>query len=117
MLLSGSRVTQLALFLAFSTFLSPLSHANFNAPPAQAPQTPLALTSQQQDELHDLVARVLRHADKAGCKKSACTILVATFTLPSGDTAQLGMQLADEVAKELASQQKAIQIIELLRGQ
>jgi TonB family protein len=110
-LLSGSRISRLAVFLSFSALLAPLSPATVNVPLAQAP----SLTTQQQDQLHDVVARVLKHADKAGCKKSACTILVANFTLPAGDTSQLGMQLADEVAKELASQQNAIRIIERSR--
>jgi TonB family protein len=115
MLLSGSRVSQFALFLSSVMFLAPLSQATPNVPPAQGPQTPLALTSQQQDQLYDLVDRVLKHADKAGCKKSACTILVANFTGSSGSTSILGMQLADEVSKQLASQQNAIQIIERSR--
>jgi len=117
MLLSGSRISRLALFLSLSAFLAPLSPATLNVPPAQVPQTPLALTSQQQHQLHDLVARVLQHADKAGCKKRTCTILAANFTEPSGSTSILGMQLADAVSKELASQQNAIKIIDRSRLQ
>jgi TonB family protein len=117
MLLSGSRISQLALFLSFSTFLTPLSPATLNDPPAQALQSSLAPTSQQQDQLRDLVARVLHHADKAGCKKGTCTILVANFTGSSGSTSILGMQLADAVSKELASQQHAIKIIDRSRLQ
>jgi TonB family protein len=108
MLLSGSRISQLAL--VFCAFLTPLSPRTLNVPPAQAPQTPLALTSQQQDQLQDLVARVLHHADKAGCKKSKCTILVANFTGSSGSTSILGMQLADAVSAQLAAQSKSFQI-------
>jgi TonB family protein len=117
MLLSRSRSSRFALLLSFTVFLAPLSPAALHVPPAQAPQTPLALTSQQQDQLHDLVARVLQHADKAGCKKSSCTILVANFTGSSGSTSILGMQLADQVSRELASQQNAIKIIDRSRQQ
>jgi TonB family protein len=112
MLLSGSRVSRLAVFLSFSAFLAPLFPATRNIPLAQAAQTPLALSSQQQDQLHDVVARVLKHADKAGCKKNTCRILVANFTNPSGSTSILGMQLADQVSKEFAAQQSAIKIID-----
>jgi TonB family protein len=115
MLLSGSRVIRLAVFLSFSAFLAPLSPGALSFPPAQAPQTPIALTSQQQEQLHDVVARVLKHADKAGCKKSGCTILVANFTDSSGSVSILSLQLADEVSKDLASQQNAIRIIERSR--
>lgn len=112
MLLSGSRISQLALFLSFSAFLAPL-----NVPPAQAPQTPLALTSQQQDQLHDLAARVLQHAAKAGCKNSSCTILVANFTGPSGSTSILGMQLADAVSAQLTALSKSFRIADRHRLQ
>jgi TonB family protein len=37
------------------------------------------------------------------------------FTLPSGETSQLGIQLADAFSKELAAQQNAIHIIERSR--
>lgn len=110
MLLSGSRISRLALFLSLSAFLAPLSPATFNVPPAQAPQTPLALTSQQQDQLRDLVARVLKHADKAGCKKNTCTILVVNFAGPTGSTSILGMQFADAVSAQMAAQSNAIRI-------
>ena len=51
------------------------------------------------------------------CKPEDCSILVANFTLPSGATSQLGIQLADAFSNELASQQKAIQVIERSRLQ
>lgn len=112
MLLSGSLISWLILCLSFSAFLALLSPATLNVPLASATQTPLALTSQQQGQLHDLAARVLRHADKAGCKKSSCTILVANFTAPSGSTSILGIQLADELSQMLAAQQNAIKVID-----
>src|SRR5262249_52398735 len=70
---------------------------------AQLVQSSLKLTSEQQLQIHDLGGRVLKHADSAGCKKS-CTILVANFTGETGSTSGVGMQLADEVSAQLASQ-------------
>ena len=69
------------------------------------------------DEIHALANRVLQKTEQANCKPRNCRILVANFTLPSGATSQLGMQLADAFAMELASQQNAIQIIERSRLQ
>jgi TonB family protein len=113
--LFGSGISRLALFLALSASLVPISPSTLNVPHAQAPQTPLAITSQQRDQLHDLVARVLQHADKAGCKKSTCTILVANFTGSSGSTSILGMQLADAVSEQLASPAVGIQVADRKR--
>lgn len=110
--LFDSRSSWLALCLSFSAFLAPLSPANLNVPLASAPQTPPALTPQQQDQLHDLATRILRHADKAGCKKNTCTILVANFTGRSGSTSILGMQMADELSQMLGAQQTAIHVID-----
>lgn len=110
MLLSSPRCSRLALFLSFAGFLAPLSPATPNLPPAPAPQTPAVLTSQQQDQLRDLAARLLQHADKAGCKKGSCTILVGNFTGPSGSTSILGMQLADALSAQLAAQSRGFHI-------
>lgn len=115
MLFSGPRFAQFAVFLSFITFLTPPSSATVIVPPQQAPQTPFALTAQQQDELRDLVARVLQHADKAGCKKNSCTILVVNFTGSSGSTSILGMQLADAVSAQMTVQSNSIRIAD--RGQ
>ena len=70
-------------------------------------QSQLQLSSEQQAQLHDLAARILKHADSAGCKKS-CTILAANFTGEAGSTSTLGMQLADEVSAQLAAQANGI---------
>ncbi len=66
-------------------------------------------------EIRALADRVLQEANKADCKPGNCRILVADFVFPTGATSQLGMQIADEFSKELASQQSAIQIIERSR--
>jgi TonB family protein len=110
MLFSRPRIAQFALFLSFITFLSPPSPATVKFPPTQTPQASLALTPQQQDQLHNLAARVLQHADKAGCKKSSCTILVVNFAGSTGSTSILGMQLADAVSAQLTAQSNGIRI-------
>ncbi len=68
--------------------------------------------------MRDLAIRVLTKAGKAGCRPPDCRILVANFTLDSGATSNLGIQLADAVSHELATQQSAIQVIDrsLLRA-
>jgi TonB family protein len=86
----------------------------FRLPAAQAPQTTLTLTPQQQDQLRDLAKRVLDHADAAGCKKS-CSILVVNFADSSGSTTVLGMQLADAVSAQLAAKSKEIHIADRQR--
>src|SRR5215475_4454092 len=77
---------------------------------SQLSQSQLRLTLDQQSEIQDLAARVLKHADSAGCKKT-CSILVANFTGETGRTSQLGVQLADEVSEQLAAQAKGLQIV------
>jgi TonB family protein len=110
MFFSGSFSPRLGLFLTLSAFLSQFSPATLSAPPAQAPQTPLALTSQQQDQLRELVSRVFKHADKAGCKNNSCTILVVNFAGSTGSTSILGMQLADAVSAQMTAQANGIRI-------
>jgi TonB family protein len=68
-------------------------------------------------EIRALANRVLQKTGKVDCKPGNCTILVANFTLPSGATSRLGMQIADQVSKELASQQNAIKIVDRSRLQ
>ena len=67
------------------------------------------------DEIHALASRILRSAGKADCHPGNCIILVQDFKLSSGLTSQLSMRLADEVAKQLASQQTVINIVERSR--
>lgn len=114
--LSRSRVSSLVLFLLLSAFLTPLSRSTLKATSAQ-PQTPPVLTSTQQGQVRDLATRVLQKAGEADCKPRDCTILVPNFTLASGATSRLGMQLADQVSIELAAQQNAIKIVDRSRLQ
>jgi TonB family protein len=115
MLLFVSRISRLALSLPLSALLVSLSPATPNLPRRQAPPTPPLLSFEQRDQLRDLAARVLQHADKAGCKKSACTILVANFTDSSGSTSTLGMQLADAVSEQLAAAAGDIRVVDRKR--
>jgi len=117
MLLHGFCISRLGLFLSFSTFLTPLSPATLNLLPAPASQASPGPTSQRQDQVYELVGRVLHHADKVGCKKNSCTILVTNFTLSSGATSRFGMQLADQISEDLASTQPGIRIVERSRLQ
>lgn len=78
---------------------------------AQKPST-LDFSAEQRSELHGLASRVLQHADKAGCKKNSCTILVVNFSGPSGATSTLGMQLADALSSQLSAQASGIQIVD-----
>ena len=66
-------------------------------------------------EIRALASRILQGAGKADCHPGKCTILVQDFKLASGLTSQLGMQIADEVAKQLAAQQTGIRIVERSR--
>jgi len=63
-------------------------------------------------QVSEASSRILKTADKAGCRARECKILVANFTFGSGLTSQLGLRLADQFSKELASQQNEIQIID-----
>jgi TonB family protein len=63
-------------------------------------------------DLNALAGRVLKKADKAKCHPNRCTILVEDFTGPSGSTSRLGVQLADDLSAELASQGNGIRIVD-----
>ncbi len=64
------------------------------------------------DEIHGLASRILQGAGKADCHPGKCIILVQNFKLASGQTSLLGMQLADEVGKQIAAQQTGIRVVE-----
>ena len=77
-------------------------------PRAQEPvSSPLA-----EAQIREVASRLLHDADKANCKPRGCRILVADFTLASGLTSQLGIQLADQFSKELASRQNGIGVVD-----
>lgn len=97
-------VPRIALVIAIPALLVP-----YPSTTAQAPQTPVTLTTSQQDQLRDLGKRILEHADRAGCKKN-CTILVVNFTDDSGFTSVLGMQLADALSAQLTAESRDIRI-------
>ena len=90
--------------------------------PAQPPATPVQPTNSRLSNsiatppeieyLQDLAAQLFRHADKVGCKKGGCSILVMNFVLPDGLTSRYGMQLADELSSEIAKQQKSVRMID-----
>lgn len=93
-----------ALRFVGSVLLLPMGTSSSHSQEASSGNLPTA-------EIRALTNRILQEADEADCKPGNCRILVADFTLPSGATTQLGMQLSDEFSKELASQRDAIQII------
>jgi TonB family protein len=68
------------------------------------------------EQIHTLAERLLKRAEKAKCH-SSCTILVENFTIPSGSTSHLGMQLADSLAAELVAQGRGMQIVDRNRLQ
>lgn len=64
------------------------------------------------DQIHALAGRILKRADKAKCRPNSCTILVENFTMPSGSTSRLGMQMADSMSAELINQGKGIRTVD-----
>ena len=109
------------MFLALS-LLPSISAQESKQPPPQAPTTPLqpadsrstalATAPPEAAPLQELAARLLHHADDAGCHKGDCTILVMDFVLPNGDTSRYSMQLADELSPEIAKQENSIKVID-----
>jgi hypothetical protein len=83
------RQFQLSLFLAASIFAGNGSANDQTSPP------PVPLDEQTTSQLAASAGRVLKHANQAACHQNNCTILVANFVDPSGNTSALGMQLAD----------------------
>lgn len=67
---------------------------------AQVPTAPITLSPEQSTKLHNLVSRVLSHANQVRCKPGRCDVLVTNFTDQKGNTSILGMQLAEEVSKD-----------------
>jgi len=84
--------------------------------PTKPAATPLPAKSvSEADTLKDLQAlatQFLKYAAVVSCPKKDCTILVTNFVVPDGNTSPYGMQLADELSKELAGQNSKIQVID-----
>jgi TonB family protein len=68
------------------------------------------------EQIHSLAGRLLKRTEKAKFRAS-WTILVENFTMPSGSTSHLGIQLADSVAAELAAQGGGMKIVDRSRLQ
>ena len=94
----GMRVAAASVIFLMAGFCSLAQETTSSAPP--------------EAQIREVNGRILKNADKVKCKPRDCKILVANFTLPSGLTSQLGIQLADGFAKELSSQQNGIQVID-----
>ena len=91
------RLAALVIIFVASLFLSRAQEGVSSPPP--------------QEQIHEAAGRILQNVDKANCKPRQCAIVVTDFTFSSGLTSRLGMQLADQFLKELASQQTEIQLI------
>ena len=62
--------------------------------------------------VQSLATDLLNYPAVASRSKKNCSILVTNFALPDGNTSPYGMQLADELSKELTSQNHKIQVID-----
>jgi outer membrane biosynthesis protein TonB len=76
-------------------------------PPGKSTSGPDATSN-----LRALATEFLKYPAVASCSKKDCTILVTNFVLPDGNTSAYGMQLADELSKELADQNSKIRVID-----
>jgi TonB family protein len=94
-----------AAYVAVSFILS------LSGPRSSLPQESSSIALPE-TEIRSLANHILQKAGKADCKPRDCTILVANFSLPTGATSRLGMQIADQVSKELTSQQNPIKMID-----
>jgi TonB family protein len=93
--------------LRVAAFLMIVFSTTFHSGRAQEPGALLP-----ESQIREVASRILKKADKADCKRG-CRIVVANFVFSSGLTSQLGIELADQFSRELASQRHAIQIINL----
>ncbi len=62
--------------------------------------------------LQGLATQLLHHADKAGCHKGSCTILVLDFVFPDGHTCRYCAKLAEELSAEMAQRQDSVRIMD-----
>jgi len=128
----GCRVHTLGggFFLAFLLLAPVVAQETGERPDAPTPKTgqvaiplpekptttpPPAKSASERDTLRDLpelATAILKYAGAASCRKNGCTILVADFVMPDGNSSLYGMQLAEELTRELASRGKKIQVID-----
>jgi len=80
--------------------------------PAAPPPAKSASEVATLKNLQALATEFLKYAAVVSCPKKDCTILVTNFVLPDGNTSPYGMQLADELSKELAGQNNKIQVLD-----
>lgn len=66
-------------------------------------------------QIRELANRVWHNAGKANCKGHDCRIVIADFVVPSGETSELGKELADKVSAALAALPGGPQVIERSR--
>jgi TonB family protein len=105
--------------LLISCFALKVAVTSAQEPVMQTPDAPAdSLHSQKPiavlpppPELHDIAAHLLKHTKDVGCRKNDCKILVTNFALPDGHTSPYGIQLADRLSQELATQDPTIQIV------
>ncbi len=64
------------------------------------------------EDLAALAGSIAEYAVVAGCQPNTCTVLVANFTTPDGNTSAYGMRLADKLASELARREYRLQVID-----
>ncbi len=64
------------------------------------------------EHLSDLASRLLQYTGDAGCQKGNCKIPATNFILATGYASPYGIQAADELAQEIARQDKTVQIID-----
>jgi TonB family protein len=82
--------------------LSPTSLAN--PKPPQEPQPDIL------PNLPALATEIAKYAAVKDCLPKPCTVLVTNFLLPDGDTSRYGIQLADHLSRDLATQGHNIQV-------
>jgi hypothetical protein len=70
-------------------------------------------SAREPDTLPDLTylaTEIAKYAARKSCLTKNCSILVTNFLLPDGNTSRYGIQLADELSKDLASRGNNIQV-------
>jgi hypothetical protein len=84
--------------------LSPASLASLKPPREPEPDT--------LPDLPALASEIAKYIAAKNCLPNHCSVLVTNFLLPDGDTSRYGIQLADGLSQDLASQGHNIQAID-----